>query len=61
MKYLDGRNRQKSMKWGLVVKLCRGCHRKVTDIKEESKQLEEIGRRIFVEKYGEEKFIEEFK
>lgn len=56
-----GRNRQKSMKWGLVVPICQKCHTKITKDKEFSKILEQKARNIFVKKYGKEKFIEEFK
>lgn len=56
-----GRNRQKSIKWGLVFRLCRKCHREVTDSKEYSKLLENKAKRIFINKYGKDKFIEEFK
>lgn len=56
-----GRNRQKSMKWGLVVPICQKCHTKITNDKEFSRVLEQIARNIFVKKYGKEKFIEEFK
>jgi hypothetical protein len=56
-----GRNRQKSMKWGLVVPICQKCHSKITIDKKFSKQLEEKAKEIFIKKYSEEKFIEEFK
>lgn len=56
-----GRNRQKSMKWGLVIPICIECHTKITRDKEFSKILEEKAKNIFVKKYGEEKFIQEFK
>ena len=56
-----GRNRQKSMKWGLVVPICRDCHSKITKDKEFSKTLEETAKKVFIKKYNEEKFIEEFK
>lgn len=56
-----GRNRQKSMKWGLVVPICHKCHSKITTDKEFSKTLEQIAKTVFVKKYSEEKFIEEFK
>lgn len=56
-----GRNRQKSMKWGLVVPICRDCHSKITKDKEFSKTLEETAKKVFIKKYSEEKFIEEFK
>ncbi len=56
-----GRNRQKSMKWGLVVPLCRSCHSKITNDKEFSKILETKAKTVFTKKYSKEKFIEEFK
>lgn len=56
-----GRNRQKSMKWGLVVPICQKCHSKITIDKEFSRVLEQIAKAVFVKKYSEEKFIEEFK
>ena len=56
-----GRNRQKSMKWGLVIPICYKCHRKITDNKEFSVVLEQLARNTFIKKYGQEKFIEEFK
>ena len=56
-----GRNRQKSIKWGLVVPLCRKCHSKITNDKEFSKILEKKAKNVFVKKYTKEKFIEEFK
>ena len=56
-----GRNRQKSMKWGLVVPICEKCHKKITKDKVFSKVLEDKAKKIFIKKYGREKFIEEFK
>ncbi len=56
-----GRNRQKCMKWGLVVPICFKHHRQITDDKEFSKVLEDIARTKFIKKYGNEKFLEEFK
>lgn len=57
-----GRNRQKSIKWKLVVPLCRPCHTLVDNNDEASEHLlEKTARKVFVKKYGKEKFIEEFK
>lgn len=56
-----GRNRQKSMEWGLVVPICRKCHSKITNDKEFSKILETKAKNVFIKKYSKEKFIEEFK
>ena len=49
------------MKWGLVIPICIECHRKITKDKEFSKTLEEKAKKVFIKKYGKEKFIEEFK
>lgn len=56
-----GRNRQKSIKWGLVIPICRIHHRLITDDETFNKVMEDIARIKFIKKYGEEKFIEEFK
>ena len=56
-----GRNRQKSIQWGLVVPICIKHHRQITEDKEFSKVLEDIARMKFVKKYDSEKFIKEFK
>lgn len=56
-----GRNRQKSMQWGLVIPICRKCHSRITTDKEISKVLETKAKNVFVKKYSKEKFIEEFK
>lgn len=56
-----GRNRQKSIKWGLVIPICRKHHRLITDDERFSKVMEDIAKIKFIKKYGEEKFIEEFK
>ena len=49
------------MKWGLVVPICCKCHRRITKDKEFSKVLENKAKQVFIKKYSEEKFIEEFK
>jgi len=56
-----GRNRQKSMKWGLIIPICRKCHTKITNDKEFSKILEAKAKNTFIKKYGKEQFIKEFK
>lgn len=55
-----GRNRKKSMKYGLVVPLCRDCHYIIDNEKNESIKLEEKAKKIFIKKYGNEKFLREF-
>lgn len=54
-----GRNRQKCMIWGLVVPSCIRCHSRTTS--DRNLSLESEAKEIFIKKYGEEKFIEEFK
>jgi hypothetical protein len=55
-----GRNRQTSMKYGLVIPICFKCHRKLTDNPLLKKDIQEEAKRIFIKKYSEEKFIKEF-
>lgn len=52
----NGKNRIKSMKYGLVVPFCRTCH----DNKEVIKKWQAIGRQAFIKEHGEELFIKEF-
>lgn len=52
----DGKNRLKSIKYGLVVPLCRNCH----NDKEIKKKWQNIARIKFVEKYSNDLFIKEF-
>lgn len=54
-----GRNRQKCMKWGLVIPLCDKCHKRITLHRDLG--LEEEAKEIFIKRHSEEKFIEEFK
>lgn len=55
-----GRNRQTSMKYGLVIPMCFKCHRKLTDNPLLKKDIQEEAKQIFIKKYSEEKFIKEF-
>lgn len=55
-----GRNRQTSMKFGLVIPICFKCHRKLTDNPLLKKDIQEEAKQIFIKKYSEEKFIKEF-
>lgn len=52
----DGKNRLKSMKYGLVVPLCRSCHEDNKVIK----KWQVIGRKAFIKEHGEELFTKEF-
>lgn len=55
-----GRNRQTSMKYGLVIPICFKCHRELTDNPLLKKDIQEEAKKIFIKKYSEEKFIKEF-
>lgn len=55
-----GRNRQTSMKYGMVIPICFKCHRKLTDNPLLKKDIQEEAKKIFIKKYSEEKFIKEF-
>lgn len=56
-----GRNRQNSMKYGLVIPICFPCHRKLTDNPLLKKEIQEEAKQIFINKYSEEKFLEKFR
>lgn len=51
-----GKNRGRSIKYGLVIPLCRMCH----DNEEIIKKWQIIGRQAFIDKYSEDLFIKEF-
>lgn len=55
-----GRNRQTSMKYGMVIPICFKCHRKLTDNPLLKKGIQEEAKQKFIKKYSEEKFIKEF-
>lgn len=55
-----GRNRQNSMKYGLVIPMCRSCHRKYTDNRELQLKWMKIGQKAFEDNYDEE-FIKIFR
>ena len=55
-----GRNRQNSMKWGLVIPMCRSCHTKYTNDRNMQLYWMKLGQEKFEEMY-EEDFISIFK
>ena len=55
-----GRNRQNSMKWGLVIPMCRQCHTEYTNNRKMQLKWMKIGQRKFEELY-EEDFLSIFK
>lgn len=56
-----GCNRQTSMKLGLCIPICRLCHNRWEIDKEFRKKYQSIGRNKFIELYGYDKFMQEFK
>lgn len=56
-----GSNRQKSMQWGCIIPLCRRCHTIWHTDKELRQKYYDVCRNKFVELYGFDKFMEEFK
>lgn len=56
-----GRNRRKSIEYGLVIPICRKHHTILTNDIKEYKKLQKEGKKAFIKKYGKQKFIEEFK
>lgn len=56
-----GRNRKRSMIWGLVVPICRKHHREITDSVVLNRKLQREAKQKFVKKFGKDKFTEEFK
>ena len=57
----SGSNRKKSMEWGCVIPLCRECHRIWHREKSIRQKYYDICRNKYVELYGFEKFMKEFK
>ena len=59
---IKGRNRKKCIKWGLVVYLCRECHRKTEEDIEFYKETRKLAQLKWKEYYrkGDEEFINEF-
>jgi len=55
-----GRNRQNSMKYGLVIPICRSCHTKYTNDRNMQLYWMKLGQEKFEEMY-EEDFISIFK
>lgn len=56
-----GSNRRKSMVWGLVIPICRGCHAKWKTDKELRKKYQQEAQRIFEKEHSHELFMKEFK
>ena len=55
-----GRNRQNSMKWGLVIPMCRRCHTEYTNNREMQLKWMKLGQKAFQDTYDLD-FLEIFK
>ncbi len=55
-----GRNRQTSMKYGLVIPVCRTCHSLIPEMKPLNEKLHKVGQKAFEKKYKNENFTEIF-
>lgn len=56
-----GRNRQNSMKYGLVIPICRQCHSVYTNDREMQLYWMKIGQEKFNEVYSDKDFLDIFK
>lgn len=56
-----GSNRQMSMKYGLVIPVCRECHSEYDINKELRLKYQQEAQKIFEEKFSHELFMKEFK
>ena len=57
----EGSNRQMSMKYRLVIPVCRTCHTEYDLNKELRQKYQREAQKIFEEKYGHDLFMQEFK
>jgi predicted RNase H-like nuclease (RuvC/YqgF family) len=55
-----GSNRKKSMEHGLIVYLCRECHKKADTDEKIKKDLHNIGKAKFIKEHSKEEFLKEF-
>ena len=58
---IGGMNRLTSIKWGLILYLCRECHSALDLDQDKKEELQVLAQNKFVELYGYDKFMEEFK
>ena len=56
----EGSNRQTSMKWGLVIPICRKCHDEWKTNKEIKEAVRKEAKEKFYKLYSKEKFLEVF-
>lgn len=55
-----GRNRKKSMQYGLVIPVCRKCHGMIPKDKTLNENLHKVGQKVFEKHYKTENFIQIF-
>lgn len=60
---IKGRNRQNCIKWGLLVYLCRDCHRRTEEDSEFYQETRKLAQEIWQEHYNknEKDFLKEFR
>ena len=58
---IEGKNRQVSMKYGLVIPICRKCHEIVTNDKTLQEKLHKVGQKAFEKHYKSEDFLQVFR
>lgn len=57
---IGGKNRLKSIEWGLIFYLCRECHTRTENDQDFKNKFQVIAQNKFEELYGKEKFMQEF-
>ena len=57
---IEGKNRQASMKYGLVIPICRKCHEIVTNDKTLQDKLHKVAQKEFKKHYKTENFVQIF-
>ena len=57
---IEGKNRQVSMKFGLVIPICRKCHEIVTNDKTLQDKLHKVAQKEFKKHYKTENFVQIF-
>lgn len=55
-----GKNRKKSMEYGLVIPVCRKCHQMIPKDKTLSEKLHKVGQKAFKKYYKTENFVQIF-
>lgn len=57
---IEGKNRQASMKYGLVIPICRKCHNLVTNDRTLQEKLHKVAQKEFKKHYKTENFVQIF-